>query len=214
MKNQEQRNADLYRRIQSGDTTAVERLIEENMGLVVSLADKFIGRNPAFEYLRDDLIGTGNLALVDRANYFARPHSQVMDIRKYLTTAITRAFRKECDEDSPLGPGHTVQKELRKASQTDELDLSDESGQRNVPRREDVDLDMLSTEDGQRRVDLRDEVESCCTEPLEKQIVELRVEGLSDSEIAERLDVCERTVRGRRRAIETRFNERQFALGA
>lgn len=55
-------DAALFRLARSGDKAAVERVVEENMGLVVKAARYYAQRNPLID--RDDLVQSGTIGLL------------------------------------------------------------------------------------------------------------------------------------------------------
>jgi hypothetical protein len=65
-------NAALYPKVASGDATARDEMIVNNMPLVLTIVDGFIARNPTYSYLRDDLYGDGFLGLTEAVRDMAR----------------------------------------------------------------------------------------------------------------------------------------------
>src|SRR3990167_3565186 len=58
-------NDQLYVRVLAGDDNAREQMTVNNLPLVLSVVDLFIGKRPDCQYLRDDLVAEGFLAVVN-----------------------------------------------------------------------------------------------------------------------------------------------------
>jgi hypothetical protein len=61
-------NAALYALVAKGDKAAREEMITNNMPLVLFKVDSYLACFPHLAYLRDDLVGEGNLELVVTVN--------------------------------------------------------------------------------------------------------------------------------------------------
>ena len=74
-------NLQLLRLAKEGDITARDRLITENMGLVVSVAKRYIGRGQELE----DLIQIGLIGLIKAVDRFAKSASIFRSVQKVGT---------------------------------------------------------------------------------------------------------------------------------
>jgi len=98
------KNTALYERLRSGDATAREKLICDNMPLVLMVVNEFIDDCPRREYLRDDLMGDGFLALTKTVNNLERDRTPVLHMTAYLVATIRHALYKAhelTDEELP-----------------------------------------------------------------------------------------------------------------
>lgn len=60
--------------------------------------------------------------------------------------------------------------------------------------------------------ELREVIDSCCQNEQELQVIELRSQAMTDSEVAQKTDLCRQTVLKIRKAVEARFNAKMKAM--
>lgn len=106
----EEQERQLSERAQQGDGRAVDRLVESNLRLVVSIASQYQGRGLSI----DDLIAEGNMGLIKAATKYdatrglrfaayAAPH-----IRKSIEKALDHEGQEQRVEATPHGESRSV----------------------------------------------------------------------------------------------------------
>jgi RNA polymerase sigma factor (sigma-70 family) len=115
-------NKSLYARIKLGDEDARQQMITGHMPLVIHIVDKFIGTHPSIEYLRDDLMSEGFLALTESVTKLVvkdidEPTAYLYSIvrRAVAGAACTVGDRPRATERDIFGP-----------NSSNEIDLLDE----------------------------------------------------------------------------------------
>lgn len=97
-------NAFLLSRIRDGDDVALERLIEENMGLVRSLALRFIGRGVDYE----DLVQTGAIGMIRAARSFDPSYGCVFST--YAVPLIVGEIKRMLRDDGQIKVGRELKR--------------------------------------------------------------------------------------------------------
>ena len=96
------RNAELLRRIAEGDEAAMERLVEENMGLVRSIALRFKDRGTEYE----DLLQIGAIGMIKAAKSFDFSYDTVFST--YAVPHIMGEIRRHLRDDGPIKVGRKM----------------------------------------------------------------------------------------------------------
>lgn len=96
------RNAELLRQIAEGDETAMERLVEENMGLVRSIAQRFKDRGTEYE----DLLQIGAIGMIKAAKSFDFSYDTVFST--YAVPHIMGEIRRHLRDDGPIKVGRKM----------------------------------------------------------------------------------------------------------
>ena len=96
------RNAELLRHIAEGDETAMERLVEENMGLVRSIALRFKDRGTEYE----DLLQIGAIGMIKAAKSFDFSYDTVFST--YAVPHIMGEIRRHLRDDGPIKVGRKM----------------------------------------------------------------------------------------------------------
>jgi RNA polymerase sigma factor (sigma-70 family) len=211
-------NDALYRRIRSGDQSAVAEMIERNMPLVRSRVGAFLKDYRRFRHLFDDLIGVGSLALTGVVNSFA-----TTDVEKptgYIVAEIKHALTNYVDTEIGAGmmTSRTVQRR-RKRNEPIPAQLPFDPaeppaylwGGELPPKVSQDDANEISGQYavvGDTAQELLSEILGCCRTDDERAIVKLRRDGLTDAEIGKQLGVSRATVGRHRHEIERRLNQR------
>ena len=194
-----EKNEGLYRQLQEtkGDEqeAVVQQMIEGNMALVFGRVNDFIDDFPKFKYLKDDLISECFLALTQAVRTLVSMDppenpNPVGFIYRNLQYAISNlAFA-----DGTIPVSRRIQHECwangqsLKRPQVTSLD-GNSSG--------------LADLNGYRRVECLENIHELCTTEKESKIVDLRLAGHTDQEIADILNVDRTTVlRARQRLYE------------
>jgi RNA polymerase sporulation-specific sigma factor len=98
------RNAELLRQIAEGDETAMERLVEENMGLVRSIAQRFKDRGTEYE----DLLQIGAIGMIKAAKSFDESYNTVFST--YAVPLIIGEIRRFLRDDGIIKVSRDVRK--------------------------------------------------------------------------------------------------------
>lgn len=172
------RNAELYPRVAAGDMNARNEMIEANLPLVTLKADDYILCLPHIEHLKDEMLGEGQLGLVEAAEFIRLGGVPDENVTGYLRAAIQKKI------------GYLVD---------DELYTSDRSARRYRNRGDDPpqinkvpDSDFVLSSlgyDPHKEADLLELIVGCCETDEERAIVDLRIKGYVDAEIAKTLDI-------------------------
>jgi hypothetical protein len=175
-------NVELFVQIAEGARTREEahkRFVEGNMAYVVFKANAWLEVHPAFEYLRDDLIGEGFLVLTRIANRVAKIgiREENFNVQGMISTSLQRAFTRLAHREGPMIP-------LSPSIERDHI--------YETPEATDVMSDILS----------------CCDNEREERIVTLRSQGLTDDQIAPMVGYRQgATVWSVRKQIQQRYEE-------
>jgi len=211
-------NRALYDRIRSGDKAAINEMIEANMERVDKLLEKRKRKHEKFCIHEDDLRSVGYVKLVNVVQRFAGPHKEPRDIGKYLNTAIGRAIDGAADESELVGPGADTQRKARRSEEGEPF----------------AECRPIKTGfDGDGRCDYVVENGRCVDVPavfddltpifdnildreekwdkIDRLIFWASTSGYTDQEIAEKLNLTERTVYNRRAKIARLLDAEQRA---
>jgi hypothetical protein len=177
-------NEELFPLVAARDQKSRDALIEANMALVKFKADAYIAMFPHLEYLRDDMIGEGNLSLVEAVDRIRDGVvSNAGNITGYLSIAVQKSI------------GHLIDNELYSSDRTarrDRLNGDEPRPLHKVPDSEHV-IGELEF-DPRKEVDLLELILGCCETDEERAIVDLRTKGYVDIEVARQLDIPRSTV--------------------
>ncbi|MBQ3099848.1 MAG: sigma-70 family RNA polymerase sigma factor [Clostridia bacterium] len=132
-------NALLLSRIKDGDEDALASLTEENIGLVRSLALRFVGRGVDYE----DLVQTGTIGMIRAARSFDDSYGCVFST--YAVPLIVGEIKRMLRDDGPVKVGRELKRRAALAARTRER-LENELGR-------DVRLSELAAECGMSQED-------------------------------------------------------------
>lgn len=199
-------NDHLYPRVFAGDEPAIERMIMGNTALVIAKVDDYLREFPAFEHFRDDLKSAGYVAVVEAVRSMVGAYVENPNATGFISQKIYFALGQLIDSEQGIRvPGQTYRK---KKAAGKEIRVPLRDGTLEVEHT----LQKEGTADPRSMVDLRDELDGCCESDVDRDIIRLREEGLSDADIAERLGIPKTTTYMLRRAIYARFLERNPEL--
>lgn len=187
-------NDALLPRVRAKDPAAVRRMIEGNLPLVIRKCREFVRNRPALSHLADDMTAAGFVALIEAVHKLANAEPGD-NVTGYLSTTINGAFRSFCD--SPVScPARSRWRIHARGGQ--------------LPQS--VEDSAEPFYDPRHYHELVEEIAVCCRpDTADALIVQLRLAGFVDSEIAPVVGMSPHGVFYARRAIERRFNARQLA---
>lgn len=91
-----ERNGELLERVRAGDPTAEGILVEENLGLVRSVALRFLGRGTEF----DDLMQIGTIGMIKAIRSFSPDRGTLFST--YAVPLIVGEIRRHLRDDGPI----------------------------------------------------------------------------------------------------------------
>ena len=97
-------NLELIRKYQEGDNRALEKLIEDNMGLVKNIARRFFGRGTEYE----DIVQIGTIGMIKAAKSFDESYNTVFST--YAVPLIIGEIRRFLRDDGMIKVSRDVRK--------------------------------------------------------------------------------------------------------
>lgn len=189
-----QRNNELFDLVVGGSKVARDEMIVLNMPLVTFKVDAYLSCFPHLEYLRDDLVGEGNLALVEVMNHIGTGNVKAGNVTGYLSLSIQKRIGQAIDGEMFTTSKHSVRRWRREGENANPL--------HKVPNSDFV-LSQLEN-DTRKEADLLDAILDCCESDEERAIVDLRIKGYKDDEIASQLEISKTTIFMLRRQLYQR----------
>ena len=160
----------LIAKVIEGDKAARDDLIERLVPWVRTLVDRHLTRNPKHLFLEDDLFSAGCVALVEGVDSLT---ASVEDPRKWVKTQILNAFND------------LIHLEVT-------IQIPNRSRKRNsipVPQQEiGFNLHSVASQHGQLAAECLEEILAGCVTPLERQVIQMRAQGMRYIEIADRVN--------------------------
>lgn len=177
-------NEELFPLVAAGKDGARNSMIEANMALVKFKAEAFVAQFPHLEYLHDDMIGEGNMGLVEAVDRIRDGVvSDARNITGYLSIAVQKSI------------GHLVDGELYSSDRTARRDRQNGDEPRPIHKVPNSDHVIGELEfDPRKEAELLELILGCCESDEERAIVDLRKKGYVDIEIARQLDIPRSTV--------------------
>jgi len=176
-----QENASLLTQTMSGDTVARDTMITGNMALVLFKVDAFIDGRPALEYLRDDLTSVGFVGLVRAINAVA-DGARVENLYNYVLTAIAHELQGLVDLEHSI----PVPRSTRRAARARGIILSPPVCVNTLSAQ------LLSVADSD--YEMRDLLDAGCESHEDREVIRMREEGYTYSDIAAQIQVSRPTV--------------------
>lgn len=199
-------NNALYPLVAAGDKAARDQMIEANVGMVISKVEHFLAFLPRYRHLRDDLISSGMVGLVEAVNLMASGEK----VDEPNPTGLIGLRIQWAIGTNTLESDETIRvpTRSRKRNRVPEkaISLSEEFSKTLSPAEMKKVSKMLSY-DPRRMLDLRETLDACCENEMEREILRLREEGYVDREIADILDLPLTTTYVMRRTMYARFLE-------
>jgi hypothetical protein len=192
-------NLAIYALVRTGDAVARECMVTGNMPLVVEWVNNFIKDGRMWlEYLRDDLTGAGFLGLVGAVNNLAKNTASIENPIGYLRGAVLAKLFDMIAQDQnvmrPRSGGRARRDENWKLPCTVRVDMEK----------------LLVSGSFYTSIDLRDFIQVCCRTDTERQMVQLREEGYTQTEIGKQVGVCQTKVSLFFHRIETKIQQEWF----
>jgi RNA polymerase sporulation-specific sigma factor len=97
-------NLELIRKYQEGDNKALDKLIEDNMGLVKNIARRFFGRGTEYE----DIVQIGTIGMIKAAKSFDESYNTVFST--YAVPLIIGEIRRFLRDDGMIKVSRDVRK--------------------------------------------------------------------------------------------------------
>ena len=169
-------NDRLYARVAKGDKAARDEMIVANMPLVTFKVSAYLQVFQNLEYLREDIIGEANLALVEAVDKMSA--GDVGSPTGYMSVSIQKAI------------GHFIDSELYSSDRS--ARRGRQNGDELEPFHKVPNSDFVIGElefDPRKEADLLELIVGCCESDEERAIVDLRQKGYVDAEIARLLDI-------------------------
>jgi len=178
-------------------------MILSNMPLVTVKVNRYLDQFPHLSHLTDDLLSQGNAGLVAAVN---RMVGRSADKKKnptgfmslYIHHYVRNLLYTECAVKVPRTSY------FRKKHKGQEIKVPVKEGSLTV---DDV-FQKEAQADPRAMVDFMDELLGACDDEKDRQLIQMRIENYSDYAIAEILGVPKSTVFDMRKAILSRFLER------
>lgn len=187
------RTKELFAHVVAGDASAVSEMIEVNLPVVLLKVNDLLSACPHLEYMREDLVSEGNLALVESVSLIKERGVENTNITAYLWTAVLKSI------------GHYVDDELYSSDRTARRRRQNGDEQEILHKVPNSDFVLGNLEhDPRDEADLLDLVQGSCRSDEEWAIVDLRIKGYKDQEIARQLDMPKTTVFMLRRELYQR----------
>ena len=205
------RNEELYPLVAAGDRKAMDEMIMLNMALVKHKVDLLLNQYPQYGFLVADLISQGTIGLVQAVNLMAGirkgiegPVPEISEDKfnptGFIATTIFYRLGELLDAENGIRvPGRSRRRKIKSGFAVPVKENSIES---------EYTLDMAGAVDPRATVDLLDEIYGCCDTDQEREIVRHRIEGRSDQEIADIIEISRWSVYMIRQEIEKRFKGR------
>ncbi len=199
-----EKNNQVYDRLVNGDESARDEMIQGNMALVVVRVEAYLRQSPQYAFLRDDLISAGLVGLCEAVDAMQkRGRVKSANPTGYIYTAIDNHLTETVDEESTIVVPHRTQKRAR------EEDNPIVCPRAVGAKATESCFSRLSTADVSAGHELKDEIMACCRDDVDVKIVEMRIAGHTDSEIAEAVGLSgHQTISRRRKKIFARLKER------
>lgn len=198
-------NEQLYHLVALGLESARDEMIEKNLGLVVSLVNRFLLFVPQLQCYREDLISIGNIGLVSAVNKMAA--EGVVDNANptaLISACVSNELGRKAEECNMI---RVPQRSRARSKKEDNVDLNSPACKSFAEGIDGKSLNEVLAYDPRPMEELRAILDACCETDEEREIMRLREEGNVDREIAEILGIPLTTTYVMRRTLYARFLE-------
>lgn len=189
-----QRNAELLPFVAAGDQSARDEMVVLNMPLVSFKVDAYLSCFPHLEYLRDDLVSEGNVALIEAVDRCRSCNGGSINPIGYLSVAIHKQIGHFVDSEIFANPDRTTRFRRQQGK--------DPERSHKVPNSDFVLSELF--QDTRKEAELLELILDCCESEEERAIVDLRIKGYKDDEIASQLEMSKTAVFMLRRELYQR----------
>jgi len=191
----------------------MDEMILLNSAMVKHTVRKFLEKNPNFAYLQEDLVSHATVGLVKAVNQMAgipdKDREAIPPVE--MTTPNPTAFLgsyiffylgRLIEQESTIRIPNRTRQDRKKRGKDLFIPTKEESIDDNYVFQQEGLIDPRTL------VDLVDELMGCCETQTERSMIQHRIEGRSDQDIADILGVPRATVNLMRRQIYERFKGR------
>jgi RNA polymerase sigma factor (sigma-70 family) len=201
MSKKREENNRLFPLVRDGDRQARDQMIELNRPLVTFKVTKYLEQFPQCTHLRDDLLSSGTLALVEAVCKIAAGEHDGENVTAYINKWIHFGVGNVVDIEGGVRiPGRTQRKKKKEGTPLQTFSK--------VSDLEHNFLDTDGLQDPMAVPDLMDEINGLATTPRDKEYVRLKLLGYRDSEVAKKLGVSKGTVFNIKQRLYEQFLER------
>jgi hypothetical protein len=199
-------NDELLSRVMAGDQAAREKMVLANLPMVATKVNMFLDNRPEWGYLFDDLMSEGIIGLVQAVNKMANPDADDGVAGANPTGLISIYIYHRLGEliDKEVTMRIPARTRRRKSAAGKELLVPTKES--SLTSRYTFEIEGLT--DPRSMIEMMDELYGCCETAIERRLIELRIEGRKDDEIAMTLGLPKTTAYMMRRSIYARFLER------
>jgi DNA-directed RNA polymerase specialized sigma subunit len=197
-----EQNDEVYNRLVSGDTAARNEMIEGNVALAVFRTDTYLRSNSQMAFYRDDMIGAALVGLCEAVDSMQkRGRIRSPKPTGYITKTIDQHIQVVVDESNTIVvPSKAQQRARAKGTPIQPPRVVSEKAAASVG--DPSQRDKIAGDD------LHEEILTCCLDDVDRQIVTMRKENLTDIHIGGVLGISQPKVLRRRKAIEERLLSR------
>ena len=208
-------NARLFEEAKSGSNSATEMLITGNMKLVSAALGRFLASYPFAEYLVDDLFAEGLMVLSRGVQRLAKEESDV--IFAELDEASLGSLEDEDETNyNPIGYLYiSIYRAIQTLYERDSsVAIKDRTRDRNTPAGHNCPTKKLDrsmkffeglAQDPFAEIYCLEALQGSCQSPTDREIINLRVKGYNDYEIAEQLGIPRLKLWRARRRLYARY---------
>lgn len=198
----QERNDAIYPRVVDGDPEAIEEMIVTNQALVVYKANACANEFTNINWLLEDMISAGMVALVEAVNSMVGKEVEEPNPTGLISQYIYFALGDLCDRETTIRVPSSTNR-MRKVRGMEKIE---------TPRRQasvgvGFVLDQEGVTDPRALPELWDSIYGACKTENDRAIVRLRSEGYTDQEISDKVGIARSSVHFLRRAIYERFLE-------
>lgn len=198
----------LFQRVVDGDLSARNEIVLAAVPVVAAVAATFLRRRDIDnEALAEEMRSEGALSLLRLIDATTIAEGLPRSIIGVMTRRIHRACQAVLDNEPLIGFGHMMAKYRRAGANVGRVRSAACVG-------EDIDDFAQPGSQHETAVDFAESLGNCCKSPADCLLVDLRIAGKCDAEIAVEFGCSEEAIRQRRKRIEARFEQHSSALSA
>jgi DNA-directed RNA polymerase specialized sigma24 family protein len=178
--------------VRMGNAEAREHMILGYTKLVMHKVESWLSVFPTLEYLSDDMVSEGLLAVTKAVNKIAEGDlPETNNPTGYVSVAIHNGISNFAMDEATIRVPRSVAPDQRASVSARVF--------------EGLETDMAATMDHEELVDTKDILDSLCQTEYDRAIMDLRARGYTDAEVASQLGIPPTTVYMLRRELYERF---------